>query len=56
VLARQKEIAAGILRPFAGPVTDNEGKSIIAKGESLTDGQILTMNFLVSGVQARLGK
>ena len=56
VLARQKEIAAGTLRPFAGPVTDNEGKSIIAKGESLTDGQILNMNFLVSGVQAKLGK
>ena len=26
VLARQKDIAAGKLRPFAGPIADNEGK------------------------------
>jgi basic membrane protein A len=53
VLARQKDIAAGKLRPFAGPITDNEGRSVIGKGQGLTDGQILTMNFLVSGVQGK---
>jgi len=56
VLARQKEIAAGKLRPFAGPITDNEGRTVVAKGAALTDEQILSMNFLVSGVQGKLAK
>jgi simple sugar transport system substrate-binding protein len=56
VLARQKEIADGKLRPFAGPIVDNEGKAVIAKDQALTDEQILNMNFLVSGVQGKLGK
>jgi len=56
VLARQADIAAGRLRPFAGPIESNEGKLIVAKGADLTDEQIGTMNFLVSGVQGRLAK
>jgi basic membrane protein A and related proteins len=56
VLARQKDIAAGKLRPFAGPITDNEGKAVIGKGQALTDDQILTMKFLVSGVQGKAGQ
>jgi basic membrane protein A len=56
VLARQKDIASGKLKPFAGPLQDNEGKAIIAKGQSLGDEQILTMNYLVAGVQGRIPK
>ena len=56
VLARQKDIASGKLKPFAGPLQDNEGKAIIAKGQSLGDEQILKMNYLVSGVQGRISK
>ena len=56
VLARQKDIAAGKLRPFAGPITDNEGKLVLAKGQAMTDEQILGMNFLVSGVQGKIAK
>ena len=56
VLARQKDIAAGKLRPFAGPISDNEGQQILGAGQSLTDAQILGMNFLVQGVQGTLGK
>lgn len=56
VLARQKQIAAGKLLPFAGPITDNEGKLVVAKGKALTDPQILGMNFLVSGVQGKIAK
>jgi basic membrane protein A and related proteins len=56
VLARQKDIAAGKLKPFAGPIADNEGRPVLAKGQALTDEQILTMNFLVSGVQGKAGK
>jgi basic membrane protein A and related proteins len=56
VLARQKDIAAGKLRPFAGPIADNTGKPIIAKGQALTDEQILSMDYLVSGVQGKVAK
>ncbi|HSW15886.1 MAG TPA: BMP family ABC transporter substrate-binding protein, partial [Ramlibacter sp.] len=44
------------LRPFAGPITDNEGQLVIAAGAALTDEQILGMNFLVSGVQGKVAK
>ena len=56
VLARQQDIAAGKLRPFAGPIADNAGKPVIGKGEALTDAQILAMNYLVSGVQGKVGQ
>ena len=56
VLARQKQIATGKLKPFAGPISDNEGNVIIPRGKSLTDPQILGMNYLVSGVQGKIAK
>jgi basic membrane protein A len=56
VLARQGDIATGKLLPFAGPITDNEGKQVLAAGKSMTDEQILSMNFLVSGVQGKVAK
>jgi simple sugar transport system substrate-binding protein len=56
VLARQKDIAAGKLKPFTGPIVDNEGHNIIASGQSMTDEQILSMNFLVSGAQGKASK
>ncbi len=56
VLARQKDIASGKLLPFAGPIVDNEGRQVVPKGQAMTDEQILTMNFLVSGVQGRIAK
>jgi basic membrane protein A len=56
VLARQKDIAAGRLKPFAGPIVDNEGKAVVAKGQALSDAQILEMNFLVAGVQGKIAK
>ncbi len=59
VLARQKEIGAGQLKPFAAlntPVKDNDGKIVIPAGASLNDGQILGMNWLVEGVQGKISK
>jgi simple sugar transport system substrate-binding protein len=56
VLQRQRDIAAGRLRPFAGPIADNEGRPVLAKGQVMTDDQILSMNFLVSGVQGKIAK
>lgn len=56
VLARQKDIASGRLHPFhaSQAVLDNAGKVVIAKGQTLSDEQILRMNWLVQGVQAKL--
>ena len=56
VLARQGEIASGKLHPFhaAQPVLSNAGKEVIAKGQTLSDEQILQMNYLVQGVQGKL--
>ncbi|MDR6522506.1 simple sugar transport system substrate-binding protein [Variovorax paradoxus] len=59
VLARQKDIAAGRLQPFraaAADVRDNEGHTVIVKGTQLSDEQILTMNWLVEGVQGRVAR
>jgi simple sugar transport system substrate-binding protein len=54
VLARQKDIAAGRLHPFRArqPVLDNTGKVAIAAGHTLSDAQILAMEWLVQGVTA----
>ncbi len=58
VLARQKDIAAGKLHPFAAraDVKDNEGRVVIAKGQTLTDEAILNMNWLAEGVLSKLPK
>ncbi len=53
VLARQKDIASGKLQPFHAvqAVHDNTGREVIAPGRTLSDEQILKMNWLVQGVQ-----
>ncbi len=59
VLARQQDIAAGRLHPFAAraaDVKDNEGRVVIAKGRALPDEAILDMNWLAEGVLAKLPK
>jgi basic membrane protein A and related proteins len=59
VNAAQKAIGAGKLKPFAAgkaDVLDNEGAVMIPKGVALTDGQILSMNALVSGVVGKIAK
>jgi simple sugar transport system substrate-binding protein len=56
VLARQTDIALGRLKPFAGPIFDNQGKQVLAAGRTLTDDQILKMNYLVAGVQGKIAK
>ena len=60
VNAAQIAIGEGRLRPFAADATadvlDNEGGVLIPRGTALTDGQILSMNALVSGVQGKIAK
>jgi len=56
VLARQQDIAAGRLKPFAGPVVDHTGRVQVPRGRSASDAEILRMNYLVEGVQGSLPK
>ena len=56
VLALQKAIGAGRLHPFAGPITDNEGRQVLASGQRLSDEQILNMNYLVQGVVGKVAR
>ena len=56
ILAKQKALGKGQLRPFAGPIVDNEGQAIVPGGQSLTDAQILGMNYLVQGVVGRISR
>ena len=56
VLRLQKAIGADKLHPFTGPITDNEGKTVLPKGQRLSDEQILNMNYLVQGVVGRISR
>jgi simple sugar transport system substrate-binding protein len=52
VLARQADIAAARLHPFTGPLQSQDGKFRLAAGKTLSDEQILGMDWLLQGVQA----
>jgi basic membrane protein A and related proteins len=56
VLARQTDIAQGKLHPFHAKdaVRDNQGREVIAPGKTLSDADILNMNWLVEGVQGKV--
>ena len=56
VLGLQKQIGAGQLHPFAGPIMDNEGREVLPKGQRLSDEQILNMNWLAQGVAGKAGR
>ena len=56
IASKQKAVGAGKLLPFAGPITDNEGKAVLPAGQSLSDAQILNMNYLVQGVVGRISR
>ncbi|MDZ4293269.1 MAG: BMP family ABC transporter substrate-binding protein [Burkholderiales bacterium RIFCSPHIGHO2_02_FULL_66_10] len=58
VLARQADMAAGRLQPFAAKadVRNNEGQVVMAAGQSLSDAEILNMNWLVDGVVGKLAR
>ena len=58
VLQRQRDIATGKLHPFQAKaaVRDNEGREVIAKGQTLTDEQILNMNWLAEGVVGKIAQ
>jgi simple sugar transport system substrate-binding protein len=54
LLRLQRAMGRGSLQPFAGPILDNQDQVVLARGQSLSDKEILNMNFLVQGVQGQL--
>ena len=50
--AVKEGIIAGTLHPFDGPIEDQAGEVVVAEGESLSDEQMLKMDWWVKGVQA----
>jgi simple sugar transport system substrate-binding protein len=48
-------IKAGTLHPFKCPITDQDGNAVPCKGgDHLDDGQILSMNFYVKGIDEKI--
>lgn len=52
----RKAIEAGTLHPFQGPIADQDGKEMVAAGETAEDGMLLSMDWYVQGVQGKLPK
>ncbi|MFC5559285.1 BMP family ABC transporter substrate-binding protein [Ureibacillus thermophilus] len=52
----RKSIMSGETVIFKGPLYDNTGQLRVAEGESLTDEQILSMDWLVEGVKGSIPK
>lgn len=53
VQGKEKEIVAGTLSPFTGPVKDNDGKVRLEKGP-MTDENLSKMDYFVEGVAGKL--
>ncbi len=52
----RKGIAEGSIHPFQGPVKDQSGKVVVAAGKSMSDKELLGMNYYVEGVQGNIPK
>jgi basic membrane lipoprotein Med (substrate-binding protein (PBP1-ABC) superfamily) len=56
ILAKEKDMVAGKLVVFAGPMKDNAGRERIKSGEKLDIKQLSEMNWFVPGVKGALPK
>jgi simple sugar transport system substrate-binding protein len=54
VAAKTAEIKAGKLQVFAGPLKDQAGALKVAAGTTMTDAEVLGMNWFVEGVQGKV--
>lgn len=50
----QAQIIDGSLNVFAGPLYDNEGNLKVAEGETMTDAEMLGMDWLIKGVEGKV--
>lgn len=52
----RKGIEDGSIHPFAGPLKNKAGETVVADGEVAEDGMLLGMNFYVEGIDGELPK
>jgi simple sugar transport system substrate-binding protein len=52
----EKQMADGSLHAFTGPVVDQDGKTRVAAGETMSDGDLSGMDYYVQGVVSKLSK
>ncbi|ASJ76792.1 BMP family ABC transporter substrate-binding protein [Granulosicoccus antarcticus] len=50
------DITSGVLSPFVGPVFDQDGVEKVAIGENLSDNDLLSISWLVTGIETKLPK
>ena len=57
-MAKQAEadLISGKRHSFQGPIRNQEGKLVVAKGKTVSDKELLGMNWYVEGVQGKLPK
>ncbi|ASL45479.1 Purine-binding protein [Burkholderia sp. AD24] len=53
---KRDDIVAGRFNPFAGPIMDQSGAVKVAAGKSLSDPELLRLNWFVQGVDGSLPK
>ena len=49
-------IVDGTMHPFAGPIKNQKGEVVVKEGETVSDGDLLGMNWYVEGVQGSIPK
>ncbi|RME72313.1 MAG: BMP family ABC transporter substrate-binding protein [Chloroflexi bacterium] len=54
VNAAKAKIISGELHPFTGPIKDNTGELRVKEGETMTDEQLLSFDWLVEGVKGEI--
>lgn len=52
----KKGIIDGTYDPFAGPIMNQAGEEVVAAGATIADGDLLSMDWYVKGVEGDLGK
>ncbi len=56
IASMEKQLTAGTLHPFAGPVVDQDGKTRVAAGDTMSDGDLSGMDYYLQGVVSKLPK
>ena len=56
LMQKRDDIIAGKSDPFAGPIKDQSGTIKVAAGKSLSDAELLRLNWFVQGVDGSLPK
>jgi basic membrane protein A len=54
VTKQRDKLASGEIHVFAGEIKDNKGNIAVESGKTMTDAEMLGMNFLVEGVQGNI--